>query len=511
VEPVETEFGRKRKINQSSCNKDYSCLEGFCPSFVTVTGGATPRRAHLDAAVLDGLVENLPEPELPVLDTPYNVLIAGIGGTGVVTIGALLGMAAHIEGHGVSVLDQVGLAQKNGAVVSHVRVAANRDDIFASRIADGRADLLLGCDAIVAGGVEARRKIGGGVTRAVVNAHMAPTGAFVLDADTDFHETELLDSIRGSAGDNLTEFVDATNIATALLGDAISTNLFLVGYAIQCGLILVSLAAFERAIELNGVAIEANKQAMAWGRVQATDPSSVADFVDANSPPVTQPAQNLEDIIALRIRLLTDYQDATYGKRYQTLVDAAHRAEQKNAPGMQGLAEAVARHAAKLMAYKDEYEVTRLFFSQDFKSRLAAQFEGEFKLRFHLAPPLISRRDPLTGEPRKREFGPWVMSLFRILAPLKSLRGGPFDLFGMTDERRRERRLVEDYFQLMDEIIAGLTPANHGIAVALASVPEHIRGFGPVKLRHMTDAKAAETRLLKEFRAGGSQVSDAAE
>jgi indolepyruvate ferredoxin oxidoreductase len=506
VEPVETEFGRKRKINQSSCNRDYSCLDGFCPSFVTLTG-ATPRRAELDPAVLGDLAAHLPTPELPALDEPYNVLIAGIGGTGVVTIGALIGMAAHIEGHGVSVLDQVGLAQKNGAVVSHVRVADRRESIFASRIADGRANLLLGCDAIVAGGVESRRKIGGGVTRAVVNAHMAPTGAFTLDPDASFHETELLDSIRDTAGANLTEFVDATRIATALMGDSISTNLFLVGYAIQRGLIPVSLAAFERAIELNGIAVEANKQAVAWGRVQAVDPDSVAKHVERISPAAAPPAQSLDDIVAIRTRLLTDYQDAAYAARYTALVDKLRQAEQNLAAGRTGLAEAVARYAAKLMAYKDEYEVARLYASGDFAARLADRFEGDFKLRFHLAPPLIAKRDPTTGELLKREFGPWVMTLFRLLAPLKRLRGGTFDPFGRTAERRMERQLIEEYFALMDEISTSLTPGNHALAVSLASVPEHIRGYGPVKMRHLEAAKQEERRLLSQYRAGDAGSS----
>ena len=514
IEPVETEFGRKRKINQSSCNKDYSCLEGFCPSFVTIQG-AKPRRLHLDPAVLDELTENLPAPEQPSLDEPYNVLISGIGGTGVVTIGALIGMAAHMEGHGVSVLDQVGLAQKNGAVVTHVRVARDRDSIFASRIADGRADLLLGCDAIVAGGVESRRKIGRGVTRTVVNTHMAPTGAFTLDADASYHETELLDSIRGSAGDNLTEFVDATEIATALMGDAISTNLFLVGYAIQRGLIPVSLAAFERAIELNGVAVDANKQAVAWGRVQASDPAQVEKYVAQNRPAAAPPSQSLDDIVAVRTRLLTDYQDEAYARRYAALVQTIQAAEQLLAPGKTGLAEAVARYGAKLMAYKDEYEVARLFVSEDFSTRLSSRLEGDFKLQFHLAPPLIAKRDPLTGEPRKRAFGPWVMTVFRLLAPLKNLRGGPFDVFGRTEERRIERRLIEDYFTVVGEIATSLTPENHDVALALASVPEHIRGFGPVKLRHLETAKTEESRLLAQFRAGdsppGVAISSAAE
>ena len=503
VEPVETEFGRKRRINQSSCNKDYSCVRGFCPSFVSVHG-ATPRQAHVAPGILAGLARSLPDPELPALDDPYSLLIAGIGGTGVVTIGALLGMAAHIEGRGVSVLDQVGLAQKNGSVVTHVRVAATPDAIHASRIADGRANLLLGCDAVVAGGLEARRKIGKGYTRAVVNSHLAPTGAAILDRDFQFDGDELLGSIRDTAGDNLTEFVDATRVATGLLGDAISTNLFLLGYALQRGLVPVSLDAIERAIELNGVSIDANKQALTWGRIHATDPASVEK---AASPVVALAAREkssttLEEIVARRITLLTDYQDAAYAERYRALVETARIAEEARAPGRAGFAVAVARYAAKLMACKDEYEIARLYTSGEFADRLTAQFEGDFRLQFHLAPPLIAKRDPVTGEPRKRVFGPWVMHLFQVLARLKGLRGGPFDVFGRTGERRAERRLIADYFALVDELAAGLASDNHALAVELAGIPDRIRGFGPVKLRSMEAAKAEEKRLLAAFRSG---------
>ncbi len=508
VEPVETEFGRKRRINQSSCNKDYSCLNGFCPSFVTVSG-ATLRKAHVESDLLDEFVAELPAPETPALDKPFNVLIAGIGGTGVVTIGALLGMAAHIEGHGASVLDQVGLTQKNGAVVTHVRVGGAPEDIYSSRIADGLADLLLGCDAVVAGGGEARRKIGKGHTRAIVNSHRAPTGAFSLDPDTGFPDAELFGSIREATGDNLCELVEATRMASGLLGDAIATNLFMVGYAIQRGLIPVTLEALEKAIELNGVSVVSNKQALAWGRVYAADPARVEKAATPATPIAAAErfSATLEEIIERRAELLCAYQDESYAARYRGLVETARRAEATRAPGADGLAEAVARNAAKLMAYKDEYEVARLYTDGAFADRLAAAFEGDLSLRFHLAPPLLARKDPLTGEAHKREFGPWVLSVFKLLARLKGLRGGAFDIFGHTAERRAERRLIEEYFTLIEDIAAGLKPENHATAVELAAIPARIRGFGHIKLDSIKAAKDRQRGLLDRFRKGDAPAA----
>ena len=499
IEPVETAFGRKRAINQSSCNKDLSCLNGFCPSFVTLEG-ATLRRAKAEDGELYRLLGGLPSAEIPSLATPYDVLVTGIGGTGVITIGAILGMAAHIEGKGVSVLDQIGLAQKNGAVVSHIRFAQVPEALHAVRIATGRAALLLGCDAVVAAGTEALSKIGKGLTRVVVNGHLAPTAAFTCDPDADFHGPELFATIKQAAGDNLTEIVDATRLATALSGDSIATNMFMVGYAVQRGLIPVSLAAIGQAIALNGVAVEANMQALGWGRVCASDPGAVQAVVDrAGLAAPEKIPETLEEILAHRTAHLGAYQNAAYAARYRDLVARVRRAEQAVLPGTTALAEAVARYAAKLMAYKDEYEVARLFAEPAFRARLEAQFEGDFKLSFHLAPPLLSRPDPITGEPAKRAFGPWMMVAYRLLARMKGLRGGPLDVFGRSAERRLERKLIADYFALIEDILARLSPANHALAVDLAAVPEHIRGYGPVKARHVEAAKKREAQLLEAF------------
>ncbi|WP_119418750.1 indolepyruvate ferredoxin oxidoreductase family protein [Desertibaculum subflavum] len=502
VEPLETPFGRKRKINQSSCNKDFSCINGFCPSFVTVHGGSIRRaRVAKQESPLEAMIARLPAPEVAAVTEPYDILVTGIGGTGVVTIGALLGMAAHLEGKGVSVLDQIGLAQKNGAVVTHVRVAAQPDEIHAVRVATAKADLLLGCDMVVSAGMEAMTRIGRGRTHALVNAAMAPTAGFTLDTGIDFHEREIAEQVKQAAGHNLTEFVEATRLATALMGDAIASNMFMLGYAAQRGLLPVSLAAIDKAIELNGAAVEMNRQAFAWGRAAAVDPKAVEAAAAPSLPPAPESAdETLAEIVARRVRFLTEYQDAAYARRYSDLVALAGAAEEKQAKGLAGFAEAVAQGAFKLMAYKDEYEVARLYTDGEFEKKLRAQFDGEFKLKFHLAPPLLARRDPATGELQKGEYGPWVFKAFKLLAGLRRLRGTWADIFGYTAERKMERRLIEDYEALVRELAAKLDRGNHALAVELASTPEEIRGFGHVKERSVAKAKEKQVRLLAAFR-----------
>ena len=502
IEPIETELGRKRLINQSSCNKDMSCLEGFCPSFVTLSG-AVPRKAAASTDAFEDIVAGLAPPERPPIETPYDILVTGIGGTGVITIGALLAMAAHIEGNGVTVLDQTGLAQKNGAVMSHIRIAADPASIHAVKIAAGRAALVLGCDAVVAASPDALAKIGRGTTRTVINRHLAPTAAFTLDPDTEFDSATLFDVIGDTAGANLTELVDATRIATALTGDAIATNLFMVGHAAQRGLIPVSIEAIERAIELNGVAVESNLRALAWGRVHAVDPDRVERIASAAMTPRrdVKPTRTLDQIIEHRVELLSAYQNSAYARRYRDLVAVAARAEADNGKGLTGFTEAVAVNAAKLMTYKDEYEVARLYTDGAFRERLQAQFEGDLRPRVYLAPPLLARADPITGEPRKRAFGPWVFTAFKVLARLKGVRGGPLDVFARSAERRAERRMIEDYFAMIGEIAKALNSETHALAVELASLPRKIRGFGPVKMRSIEAADRERAALMDLLRA----------
>ena len=498
VVPLETEFGRKRAIDQSSCNKDFSCVEGFCPSFVTVHGGRLRKGAGVsrDGAALP----ELPEPPLPTLERPYEIIVTGVGGTGVITIGALLGMAAHLESKGCSVLDQTGLAQKGGAVVSHVRIAARPGDITTTRIANGAADLVLGCDVVVTAGADTRATMRSGRTSVVVNTQETMTGDFTRDADLVFPADALMHGIERAAGARQLDRVDATRIATALTGDAIATNMFMLGYAWQKGRIPLSAAAIERAIELNGVAIESNLSAFDWGRRAAADRDAVAGRAGPGvdvAPP--RQFEDPEAIVERRAAFLVDYQDEACAARYRAMVERVREAERTRAKGMRGLAEAVARGYFKLLAYKDEYEVARLHAAPEFRRRLEATFEGDWTLEFHLAPPLLARRDPATGEPRKSRYGAWMMRVFGVLARLKGLRGTVLDPFGYTQERRRERRLIERYEQVVSSLLGGLDHTNHAVAVEIASLPERIRGFGHVKARSIEEAGRREAELLERF------------
>jgi indolepyruvate ferredoxin oxidoreductase len=501
VEPLETEWGRKRTINQSSCNKDFSCLKGFCPSFVSVSGGR-PRRARPAAdEALEQALARVPEPARELAaGKPFNMVVTGVGGTGVITVGQLVGMAAHIEGKGVSVLDFTGLAQKNGAVLSHVRVANRPEELHAPRVADGACDLLLGCDMVVAASDEAVAKLQRGSTHAVVNSHLMPTAAFTLNPDIDFRTRRLREIVREAAGDNLTDFVPATELATALVGDSIATNVFMMGYAYQRGLLPVGAEAIDKAIELNGVAVAANRRTFALGRLAAHDRKRVEAAAGTAATPEAEAPQSLDDLVERRVAFLTGYQDRAYAERYLAAVDRVEAAERERAPGMRGLAEAAARNLFKLMAYKDEYEVARLYTDGDFEKKLRRQFEGELKLKFHLAPPLLARRHPETGQLVKREFGPWVFQAFKLLAGLKRLRGTAFDVFGLTAERRRERQLIEEYRAVLETLAAGLNADNHALAVELARLPAEIRGFGHVKEHNIARVKAREAELLQAWR-----------
>ena len=497
VQPLETEFGRKRQIDQSNCNKDFSCLKGFCPSFVTVHGGEMRRAGGGGKQKTPDLFADLPEPAVAPCDEPYGILITGIGGTGVVTVGALLGMAAHLEGKGVSVLDQAGLAQKNGAVMSHVRVADRATDLHAVRIASGGAKLLLGCDIVVAAGPDGLSKLAPGSTAAVVNSHVVPPAAFVRNNALDLSSSAMVRKLREATSAN-SHFVNATGLATALMGDAIASNLFLLGFACQKGLLPVGGEALTAAIELNGVAVESNKRAFAWGRLAAHDAAQVEALAKPLLRAELEPAatKDLEAMVTRRAAFLVDYQDAAYAARYSALVAKVAATDQARGKGRRELAEAVARNYFKLLAYKDEYEVARLYVDPAFKAKLARQFAGDYKLRFHLAPPLIAARDPLTGELQKREFGPWMLTVFGLLAKLKGLRGTAFDPFGKTAERRMERQLIADYEATVERLLARLDAENHGLCVAIAELPDRIRGFGHVKQANLKAVKADEAKLL---------------
>jgi indolepyruvate ferredoxin oxidoreductase len=504
IQPLETEFGRKRAIDQSSCNKDYSCTNGFCPSFVSVEGAALkkPAARSFDAASIGALPEPARAPDAPCV----NVLVTGIGGTGVVTVGAVLGMAAHLEGKAASVFDMTGLAQKGGAVLSHVKIAARPEDIAAPRIGLGEADVVLGCDLIVAAGGEARRALEPGRTRAVLNTHVVPTAVFQLKPDVDFHAPEMLAAIEAIVGRDSVARVDATAVALKLLGDTLGANMFVVGYALQRGWLPLGVESIERAIDLNGAAVAFNRRALALGRLAAADPARVAALVDGDAPAPAKGEGGLDAMVATRAAFLTDYQDAAYAERYRALVGQARAAEERATPGGTALAQTVARYYFKLLAYKDEYEVARLQSAAAFHERIRETFEGPYRLKFHLAPPGLARGE----KPRKREFGGWVLPVFRVLARLKFLRGTAFDPFGRSRERQTERRLIAEYEALIAEICTDLTRERLTLALELAGVPEQIRGYGYVKERHLRAAKATEAALLVRWRARAPTLERAA-
>ena len=506
IEPVETEYGRKRTINQSSCNKDFSCLEGYCPSFATVIGGRIRKieSSSVDVAgVAEGsLFAEIPEAPIAPLDQPFNVFVAGIGGTGVITIGALLGMAAHLEGKGVTLLDVTGLAQKNGAVASHVRVARRSEDLHSTRITDGGADLALGCDIVVATALDGMQKLSPKRTRAIVNTHVAPTAEFATSPDLELSSTTMETAIEAAIGATRADFIDATKLASALLGDAIGSNLFLVGYALQKGLIPVGLPALERAIELNGRAIEMNKRALAWGRLAAHDLARVRSLADSRirSSQKAPKAETLEEVVARRVRFLSDYQNEKYAARYSDQVKKVASVERSIGAQGHRLAQAVAVYYFKLLSVKDEYEVMRLWASDRFQRQLDAEFEGNYKLQFHLAPQLFFPRDKDTGRVRKLNIDRRVMALLKWLRHLKFLRHSPFDLFNMTAHRRREWSLLADYEAILAELLRDLAPDNLALAVEIAEIPEHIRGFDTVKDSQLAVARERQAELLSAFR-----------
>ncbi len=504
VTPLETEFGRKRTIDQSSCNKDYSCVKGFCPSFVTVHGGDLKKGKGAPVGDnIDTLFPAVPEPELPALDEAYGVLVNGIGGTGVVTIGAIVGMAAHLEGKAFTALDMAGLAQKGGAVWSHLQIGREQSDIGAARIGLGGAKAMVGCDLVTSASETSMEMVSKGQTRALVNLHQQMTGDFTRDVNAQFPAAALQETISRGVGDGNAQFVEATRIATALMGNSIATNMFMLGMAFQKGLIPIGSEAINKAIELNGVAVKMNQVAFLWGRRAAVDLAAVERLIvtpkAAAAAGSIRLSKSLDELIDRRFEFLTAYQDAAYAQRYRSLVERVRDAEVK-IKGHSGLAEAVARYYFKLLAYKDEYEVARLYTDGTFKEKVASMFEGDYKVHFHLAPPLIAKRHPETGDLLKSEYRGWVYPLFKLLAKMKSLRGGVLDVFGYSQERRTERALISEYENTIEELLTALSPENHALAVRIASVPDEIRGYGHVKERNVEAARSKRAELLELFR-----------
>jgi indolepyruvate ferredoxin oxidoreductase len=487
IVPVETELGRKRAIDQSSCNKDYSCLKGFCPSFVTVQGGSLRKSAAAEVSFPD-----LPAPVLPQITGTHNTVITGVGGTGVVTVGAVLAMAAHLDGKGAGMMEMAGLAQKGGAVHIHLRIAEKPEDINAIRVATGEADCVIGGDLVVSAGARTLGLMTTGRTGAVVNSHEIITGDFTKNRDFRLPAQRLRLSLEARLRDRVS-FFDATGLAARLLGDSIYSNMVVLGAAWQMGLLPLTLASLHRAIEMNGTAVKGNLAALDCGRWAVLHPQDVERTLEE---PASKPL-TLDEKIVFREKHLAAYQDAQYGARYRDFLNQTPA----------DLRPEIAEAYHKLLSYKDEYEVARLHLESAAKATEA--LEGDLRLSFHLAPPLLGGKTE-NGRPRKREFGPWILHLFKVLASLKGLRGGRFDPFGYTSERRAERDLIAQYEADMAEVAARITPDTIDAARALAALPMSIRGFGVVKQASIEAAAKRRGALLEAIRSGGASRAQAA-
>jgi indolepyruvate ferredoxin oxidoreductase len=499
ITPLETEFGRKRLIDQSSCNKDYSCIKGFCPSFVTVKGGRVARRA-VDADVLAQMMAELPAPKPAEVGAGgYSLMVTGVGGTGVLTVGAVLGMAAHLEGKSAKVLDMTGMAQKGGAVTSHIRIAASADQIPSARLGAGQADLLVACDLVVASSPEVLA-VTRTDTRVMANDEIAPTGDFQSNNAIDLSKPRFLNAIAKTVEAANIATIPAHALSTRLVGDAIFTNIMMVGFAAQQGCLPLAIASIEQAVRLNGVAVDANLQALALGRLAAASPVAVLALTGKPANAAAEPA-TLTEMLASRSRRLIDYQDLRWAERYRTFMrDLEQRLRARKVRAPEPFLMAVADQLARLMAYKDEYEVARLYSAPEFRRGLEDQFAGGYRLSVNLAPPLIAwRRDVKTGQPRKLEFGPWIFPVFKVLQSFRKLRGTVLDPFGHTAERRMERRLIEEYRELVLTVADRITDANLPVATRLAAAAGSIAGYGPVKAAGVKVYQAAVLEGLAEL------------
>jgi len=499
VEPLETEFGRKRTINQNTCNKDTSCLKGFCPSFISIEGGQLKKKNKEQKFSWDTL-PTLPLPVVPDLGAahqPYGVVVAGVGGTGVITIGQLLGMAAHLDGLGIVTQDSAGLAQKGGATWSHVLLAKHQDDIQTTRVSMAAADLILGCDPIVAAGKETLSRMMEGRTRVALNSHSAPTAEFVKNTQWQNPADSCAADIASTVGLHGLASFDADHLSAQLMGDTIYINPMLLGYAWQKGWVPLSLDALKRAIELNEVAVAQNLTAFEWGRHAAHQLPAVEALLKPLQIISFKKRDRLEDLIATRIEFLTAYQNAAYAKQYESYVLKVKAKESPLDSSL--LTETVARQLFRLMAYKDEYEVARLHTDKQFLERVKSQFEGDFKVFYHLAPPLIAKHNE-KGQLIKQKMSPHMVLVFKVLAQFKFLRGTALDIFGRTEERQTERALIQEYKDAIDEVLVSLKTENHALAVKMANVTEQIKGFGHVKEKHLAAVMVQWQNCMDVFR-----------
>lgn len=500
VQPLETEFGRKRIIDQSACNKDFSCLKGFCPSFVTIEGGTLKKGTGI--ALGEEVFAGLPDPVTSPVDGVYGVMVTGIGGTGVVTIANLIGAAAQKEGKYTQALDLTGMAQKFGSVYCHLQIANSLDELHATRLSYGKAHLLLGADLVVAASDESLSRLRPGVTRGAINCHEAVTGAFTRDIAFSLPISALEKSVAAFCGEGRADFFDTTRLSLALTGNTIGANMMLLGYACQKGWLPVKHTTLMQAIEENGVAVPYNLKVFSLGRLLAANPQRVQAMAAKGRPDggSLRLSETLDQIIERREQDLVAYQDADYARRYRAVVDAVRAAEARRANGDTTITEAVARNLYRLMAIKDEYEVARLYTDGAFEQAIAQQFEGDFTLKFHMAPPLLSRVDPVSGRAQKKSFGPSLLRQMRWLARMKKYRGSALDVFGRSEERREERRIMEEYLSDAQAIAQGLSERNHSAALELARIPEQIRGYGPVKAHNLAAVRPHWKQLRTSWR-----------
>lgn len=499
VIPRKTELGRKRKIDQSSCNKDYSCVSGFCPSFVTIEGGELrkPKGIYADTSFWKR-VEQLPEPDLPEINDTYDLLVGGVGGTGVITVGQMITLAAHLESKGASVLDFMGFAQKGGTVLSYVRLAEAPEGLNQVRIEEGQADAVIACDLVVASSQKALNVLHKGHTRIVANQAELPTADYVLYRDADMAAAKRVQLLKAAVGEaNFSEF-NASLMAEQLLGDTVFSNMMLLGFAWQKGLLPLSQMALMIALELNAVAVEKNKQAFAWGRLAAVEPEYVEQQLDQHPLPDTA---SLDEVLSRNARYLEQYQNKDWAERYLVKMTKVRKVEAQLGNDST-LSEAVAQQLFRLMAYKDEYEVARLFTETDFLKEVEATFSGDFKLNFNLAPPLLNGKKDRSGRPRKKQFGPWMLKAMQLLARMRGLRNTALDPFRFSADRQLDRKLLKDYETLIALLLEGLKPDNYPTAVALVRLPEEVRGFGPVREKAAEKAEKRAQQLLQEFKSG---------
>ena len=492
--PVETEYGRKRQIDQSNCNKDYSCVDGFCPSFVSVVGDVK-LKTNVNKSLIERINSTISEPILPEIQESYGIMIAGIGGTGVVTVGAILATAAQIDDKGSGVLDMTGLAQKGGAVKSFLRIFNDPKEIGTIRLSYGDTNLLMGFDLLVANDEEILKTLDKQKTKSIINSDEIMTGEFTRDKNFFLPFDKMKENLINILGKNNIEFIPSNTIAKKILGDSILSNMFIVGKAYQSGLIPIKANAIEQAIRLNGVSIEENIHAFRLGRHLISMKKEIQNLIYEKEKVITDFDEKFVD----RYNFLIEYQNKKYADQYKELVDYVKKYEQKIKIDKNNFSNAVAINYFKLMSYKDEYEVARLYSNKEFISRINNTFEGNFKINFHLAPPIFYKKDKVTGNPLKMHFGSWIMVLFKFIGIFKFLRGTYFDPFAYLDERKIERLLINDYKDRILEICSKLTKDNYTLAVEIASIPDQIRGFGYIKNRNIEIAKSCEDRLMSAF------------